>query len=217
MNSSRCHQNGTCTNNDGSYSCNCDEGFSGNGQYCININECETGMHDCHDKATCIDTAGSFMCQCESGYSKNDNDCVDVDECILLPHDCHANASCTNTDGAHRCGCLSGFTGNGTSCEILSMDVGPCSPKNSSCLQANNTAKSKFLSRILRVSTKVYVVVEWLIFLLKPNRLSVPNYSHVSYLSKEKRNFTRAVIDVGQGNILFNKGVLFIGETLQHM
>ena len=29
-----CHQNATCSNNNGSFSCSCNSGFSGNGTYC---------------------------------------------------------------------------------------------------------------------------------------------------------------------------------------
>ena len=29
-----CHDNATCNNNNGSYSCNCNSGYTGNGTYC---------------------------------------------------------------------------------------------------------------------------------------------------------------------------------------
>ena len=38
-NTTACHDNATCTNTEGSYSCVCKEGYTGNGTVCIGIND----------------------------------------------------------------------------------------------------------------------------------------------------------------------------------
>ena len=37
--SSPCSENALCTNNDGSYSCNCKQGFTGNGTVCEGMSQ----------------------------------------------------------------------------------------------------------------------------------------------------------------------------------
>ena len=39
--------NATCTDTDGSYTCGCDDGYSGDGVTCTNIDEC-LGSNGCH-------------------------------------------------------------------------------------------------------------------------------------------------------------------------
>ena len=34
-----CHDSATCTNTEGSYSCACNEGYTGNGRVCIGMND----------------------------------------------------------------------------------------------------------------------------------------------------------------------------------
>ena len=38
--SDNCDINAACTNTDGSFTCACDTGYSGNGTHCTNVNEC---------------------------------------------------------------------------------------------------------------------------------------------------------------------------------
>ena len=63
-----CAENADCINNEGSFTCKCADGFSGDGVTCVNSNECVSGNHNCHVEANCIDRVGSFICQCRSGY-----------------------------------------------------------------------------------------------------------------------------------------------------
>ena len=63
---------GSCFNNDGSFSCNCNGGFkkdSDSGE-CKDIDECITGDHECAVGAgeKCENTFGSYECICEEGY-----------------------------------------------------------------------------------------------------------------------------------------------------
>ncbi len=47
--------------------CVCDPGFTGDGQLCLDIDECSEQTDNCHDTAACTNTPGSFTCACPSG------------------------------------------------------------------------------------------------------------------------------------------------------
>jgi len=82
-----CSTNALCTNIPGGFTCQCNDGYSGDGVNCngnhsflfyeFNIsnnkskdkNECETGDDNCDEQATCTNTEGSFTCECNIGYS----------------------------------------------------------------------------------------------------------------------------------------------------
>ena len=107
-----CGHNAKCTNNEGSFTCECEKGYSGNGQLCSDINECLTEY--CFQ--TCINTIGSWesvkffsskrkfvnepvtfdagkkYCKCNSGWVEQINSeydkCTAVDECAESTHNC---------------------------------------------------------------------------------------------------------------------------------
>merc|ERR1712142_1310565 len=84
-----CHDNAVCTDTDGSFTCACKSGYSGDGKTCTNKDECDLGEDDCHDNAVCTDTDGLFTCACKSGYSGDGKTCTNKDECDLGEDDCH--------------------------------------------------------------------------------------------------------------------------------
>ncbi len=41
----------------------------------IDINECETELHDCNENAICNNTIGNFVCSCKPSYFGNGKNC----------------------------------------------------------------------------------------------------------------------------------------------
>ena len=69
----------------GTYFCECDDGFTGNGlDRCIDKDECALGEDLCAENAACINTAGSFDCECKVGFNHAQSNplelCLDQDE-----------------------------------------------------------------------------------------------------------------------------------------
>merc|ERR1719262_718552 len=85
-NSGPCKNGGTCTNRDGSYSCKCQDGWTG-----INcnqdINECDSGP--CKNGGTCTNSDGSYSCSCQDGWKGNNcNQGTDTDTCMDKDDNC---------------------------------------------------------------------------------------------------------------------------------
>ena len=113
-----CNNFATCSNVDGSYTCNCISGYTGSGHGnggCTDVNECNTSNGGCDSNATCENTPGSRTCTCNSGYSGSGTTCDDDNECSDNTDDCDNSptATCTNTAGSYTCGCPSGTSGTG--------------------------------------------------------------------------------------------------------
>ena len=90
-----CHLNASCYDTVGSYSCECNIGFSGNGTSCagnnlsvitiyiaiifisthLDVDECRTNTSDCDDNALCVNNIGSYECHCNSGFIGNGFNC----------------------------------------------------------------------------------------------------------------------------------------------
>ena len=87
-----CAEHATCTDIEGTYSCSCDIGYTGDGTECIGQKS---------NTPSLLTYRGTF---------------TDVNECELQVGSCDENANCTNTDGGHNCYCLPGYSGNGTYC-----------------------------------------------------------------------------------------------------
>ena len=70
-----CPENTECIDTDGSYECECKEGFYKAGEVCFDVHECSDSelfgddlLYDCPDNSDCVDTKGSYTCECKEGY-----------------------------------------------------------------------------------------------------------------------------------------------------
>ncbi len=98
-----------CTNLIGSFSCECLHGFSGNGESCENINECE--YVNCGNGGECVNTAGSFYCKCPRGFIFKNGSCEDINECdqpVIKALCVPPMAQCINKIGGYVCVCNMG-------------------------------------------------------------------------------------------------------------
>ena len=121
LNRTACDGAATCTNNPGSYTCQCRGGYTGSPP-CTNLNECAQLIFPCDRHAHCTDTDGSFTCKCRHGFTGNGAECRDNDECLSGP--C-GNFTCLNTPGSYKCHCADGWipTPDSTGC----VDLDECS------------------------------------------------------------------------------------------
>ena len=107
-----CHANATCDDSEGSYSCNCNIGFIGDGKMCQE-GSCTEDI--CPLNQECVSPT-THDCQCKNGFERNETDfCVDTDECTSNKNNCDKKALCENTIGGYDCFCNTGYTGNGYS------------------------------------------------------------------------------------------------------
>nr|KAF6501595.1 nidogen 2 [Molossus molossus] len=64
-----------CTHHgDGTFSCACLPGYTGNGHQCADVDECLENR--CHPWAACYNTPGSFSCRCQPGYHGDGLQCT---------------------------------------------------------------------------------------------------------------------------------------------
>ena len=73
-----CCTNGKCINTDGSYFCECPDGFhlDSDGHTCIDKDECSSLVNPC-GKGSCSNTEGSYSCLCDDGLvQSSDGKCV---------------------------------------------------------------------------------------------------------------------------------------------
>lgn len=84
-----CHQVAICNSRDGT--CECPNGYEGDGYRCFDIDECGLKTHQCDSNSDCKNTVGSYHCECPNGYMANfdGSKCVDIDECEIDMHNCH--------------------------------------------------------------------------------------------------------------------------------
>ncbi|XP_076810619.1 uncharacterized protein LOC143453252 isoform X4 [Clavelina lepadiformis] len=158
-----CAANMICENTNGSYVCVCPrDGFSMDGDECININECNDA-NICPLKTDCVDSPGSYECVCKVGYVNDSRGCLDIDECELSMSEelCETSQVCINTAGSFLCKCRNGFA----NCVDGCIDINECvhgvhtcvppavcnntegsyscvCPGNETCIEANECAES---------------------------------------------------------------------------
>ena len=75
--------NGTCSNLNGSFECNCAEGYApGPRGNCEDVDECTEYGHQCAFR--CHNTPGSFRCVCPFGYevAADGRHCIGIENCM---------------------------------------------------------------------------------------------------------------------------------------
>ncbi|RDD42651.1 Fibrillin-1 [Trichoplax sp. H2] len=125
-----CHVNASCHDTQGSFRCNCNDGFHGNGTSCEDIDECTSQMAHCDENAVCVNVIGTYLCKCKTGYVASGRTCVKaVNECANGKHQCDKLAICTDTPLSYTCKCKTGYIGNGKHCQ----DIDECRVRAHRC------------------------------------------------------------------------------------
>ncbi|GLD62481.1 latent-transforming growth factor beta-binding protein 2 isoform X2 [Lates japonicus] len=90
VNETICGNHGYCENTDGSFRCQCDQGYTnppGDMSRCVDVNECEMSLALCGE-ALCENVDGSFLCICPNDNEEFDpitSQCRSLDAVLKLP------------------------------------------------------------------------------------------------------------------------------------
>ena len=125
-------KHGTCINTDGSYRCECPQGYvlDSQGKACIDENECVASNGKICGNGTCTNKEGGFECSCDVGFAPGPSGiCEDINECIESTVLCAFR--CHNTPGSYRCICPYGYAlaPDGSHCQ----DIDECSTEANNC------------------------------------------------------------------------------------
>ena len=110
-NTHNCPDDANCTNTNGSFTCECRNGFTWDGENCTGTcNQLTLLKFDGTSSPHRIHW-GKLPKLTMSLFAV-----PDINECTTNTHNCHDNANCTNTNGSFACECWNGFTGDGKNC-----------------------------------------------------------------------------------------------------
>ncbi|XP_055332728.1 nidogen-like [Paramacrobiotus metropolitanus] len=120
-----CSPNAECTNTDGSFRCQCQTGYTGDGRNCRTIGETEQpdACGNCDPNADCTldQYSNRQVCRCRSGYEGDGYRCAlaqSAGDCAAQPELCDRNARCqANQQGQMQCVCSTGYVGDGRTCQ----------------------------------------------------------------------------------------------------
>ena len=77
----QCPQHAVCLVRAGVAECMCEAGYSGDGERCVDVNECVvsgagSGVgHHCHKFAACSNYDGGYSCWCQEGFRGDGRSC----------------------------------------------------------------------------------------------------------------------------------------------
>ncbi|XP_068107990.1 stabilin-1 isoform X2 [Hyperolius riggenbachi] len=127
-----CHINAVCVSTENSTSCQCENGYEGDGTVCQLMDECKKPERGgCSENAICTSSPPGISCQCNPGWTGDGIECIAVDNCASESKGgCHADADCSFTQpGEHDCTCKSGYAGDGYTCDPVNV----CLENNGDC------------------------------------------------------------------------------------
>jgi len=143
----QCPENSSCANNDGSYDCNCDDGYQkpANGNnVCKDIDECADGTAGCPENSACANNDGGFDCTCNEGFTLNadtgacDPDVVPECECDLKVEVCD--------EATGTCSCKPGYLASADGC-VFDFSVCPDNVKDTEVTWIGKTMRRNFVSK----------------------------------------------------------------------
>ncbi len=96
-----CPSIATCVNTPGKWACDCPDGYAYEGTECIDVNECDSGLHGCTTQQICRNSEGGFSCVCPEGFAGEACDACKrgytrelvsgVLSCALVPINCRVD------------------------------------------------------------------------------------------------------------------------------
>jgi hypothetical protein len=130
-----CRGNATCRDTAGSFTCNCSDGFQGNGSHCVEIDEC-LAPNPCQNGGTCTDDLNRFVCTCAAGWT-GATCTMDADDCAPQ-NPCQNGGTCSDA-GINRfvCTCAAGWSG-----ATCTADVNECAGSAHNCRLANSSCEN---------------------------------------------------------------------------
>ncbi len=123
-----CSGHGTCSDAQGTASCECEDGYSGekctdcadgyqdNDEDGTCLQSCASLSWDCANHGSCVDDSGVAMCQCDSGYQDNDADGTCTEDCTTADLECGDHGSCDDSAGQAQCACEEAWGGD--TCDV---------------------------------------------------------------------------------------------------
>ncbi|XP_015113339.1 nidogen-2 isoform X5 [Diachasma alloeum] len=111
-----CSPDAQCINNEGSHTCQCKPGFSGDGRICERLGSCDDTR--CGEYEECRMINEQPVCSCVPGFVKSDQGCFPAEDPCNLANNCSPQGECTydHQKQSHVCLCLPGFVGDGYNC-----------------------------------------------------------------------------------------------------
>eukprot|EP00112_Aurelia_sp_Birch-Aquarium-sp1_P013805 Seg2947.5 transcript_id=Seg2947.5/GoldUCD/mRNA.D3Y31 product="Adhesion G protein-coupled receptor E1" protein_id=Seg2947.5/GoldUCD/D3Y31 len=155
--SATCPRKSECVKTDASYRCQCNRGYSLEGNVCVDVNECEDkSLYSCPPNSYCVNKVGMYECHCNKGYKHYEDHCratdgpdspdtTDADECSKGTHTCTDPFICHDLPGNYECRCKEGYKQvDDDACQ----DVNECEnehacPVNSECINSIGSFQCK--------------------------------------------------------------------------